>query len=154
MSVSVKYRSIKDLKTSVHMAEQGQCLLKNDISQIKHILILLVIIYCDWFLLKGGAQNLKVAFYKHWANIFLLTIYWFQFNKKTKNASSKQFTKIYRYIASFLFSNFKIDISESTAWKVSVFGVIQSKSGKMRIRITPNTDTSYAVVIYHHIRYS
>ena len=32
-----------------------------------------------------------------------------------------------------------------TAWKVSVFGVIQSEYGKMRSRITPNTDTFYAV---------
>ena len=31
------------------------------------------------------------------------------------------------------------------AWKTSVFGIIQFECGKMRTRITPNTDTFYAV---------
>ena len=33
-----------------------------------------------------------------------------------------------------------------TAQKVSVFGFIQSKCGKIRTRITPNTDTLHVVL--------
>ena len=45
-----------------------------------------------------------------------------------------------------------------TAWKVSAFGVIliraQSECGKIRTRITPNTDTFYAVQVRHKGRKS
>ena len=42
-----------------------------------------------------------------------------------------------------------------TSWKVSVFGVIlvriRSESGKIRTRITPNTDTTHAVLCAHKL---
>ena len=55
----------------------------------------------------------------------------------------KYWVKIYRICTSFrqnsTHSNMLI-----TAWKLSMFGVIQSECGKMWTRITPNTDIFYA----------
>ena len=47
-----------------------------------------------------------------------------------------------------------ISLNDFTAWKVSVFRVIlvriQSESGKIQTRITPNTDTLRSVYYHHH----
>ena len=40
----------------------------------------------------------------------------------------------------------KISMFLYPAWKMSLFGVVQSECGRMRTRITPNTDTFYAVL--------
>ena len=40
----------------------------------------------------------------------------------------------------------KISMFLYAAWKMSLFGVVQSECGKMRTRTTPNTDTFYAVL--------
>ena len=42
------------------MAEQGQYLLNNDFTEIRHFLIPLVIILSEWLLLKGGSRNSKL----------------------------------------------------------------------------------------------
>ena len=64
----------------------------------------------------------------------------FQYNHLLGRGHKFKFCRFYVCSINFLCPRVKVSLR-----KVSIFGVIQSECGKIRSRITPNTDTFYAV---------